>query len=184
MKWLFLFLLLLPASAVASGNTSAGKPAPQILPFAPAKPPPPLPTTIGSGSAVEGDLVSVNGSAVKLWGVDAPDAGQMCQTKANQTYDCFTIAKDRLSSYIGQSQVTCYIRGKDSHGQSIGTCAVNGLDLAALMVRDGWALAYTSITPQYADLEGEAQARERGIWAGRVEAPWRYRSRMAALRNK
>lgn len=182
MKWLFPFLLFLAVPAYASSPSA--KPAPQILPFAPAKPPPPLPTTIGSGSAVEGDLVSVNGSAVKLWGVDAPDAGQMCQTKANQSYDCFTIAKERLSSYIGQNQVTCYMRGKDSHGQSIGTCAVNGLDLAALMVRDGWALAYTAITPQYADLEGEAQAKERGIWSGRVEAPWRYRSRIASQRNK
>lgn len=130
--------------------------------------------------ALEGDLLSVNGAAVRLWGIDAPDSGQMCQTKANTSYDCFTRAKDMLSSFIGSNQITCYIRGKDRNGQSIGTCAVQGLDLAALMVREGWALAYSELTHQYADLEGQAQARTKGLWAGRVEPPWRWRSRMAA----
>ncbi len=179
----FLILALLIATPVwASGTPSQpAAPAP-IIPFAPATKPPPFPTTIGSGTAVEGDLVSVNGSAVKLWGIDAPDAGQTCQTKANQPYDCFTRAKDELSRLVGANQVTCYVRGTDRNGQSIGTCAVNGLDLAALMVRNGWAFAYTELTPQYADLEGYAQTRVRGVWGGRAESPWHYRSRVAAER--
>lgn len=183
-RLLVLLLLLAVPALAAAPSTSSSKPANPIIPFAPAKPPAPLPTTIGSGMALEGDLISVNGSAVKLWGIDAPDAGQTCQTRSNQPYDCFNESKNVLSNIIGQNQVTCYIRGKDRNGQSVGTCAVNDLDLAALMVRDGWALAYADLSPQYVDLEGVAQARNRGLWSGRVEPPWRWRSRTAASRNK
>ena len=175
------------APAPAGGGAAATKPPASnspVIPFAPAQPGSPLPMTSGTGTAVEGDLVSVNGAVVKLWGIDAPDSGQTCQTKANQPYDCFTLSKDQLSNYIGQNQVTCWIRGKDRNGQSLGTCGVNGLDLAALMVRNGWALAYRDLSPQYLELEAFAQTRVRGLWAGRVEPPWQYRTRMAALRNK
>lgn len=182
--FLLIPLLILAMPVWAAGAPSSSTSPQPVIPFAPATRPPSLPTIIGTGMAVEGDVVSVNGSAVKLWGIDAPDAGQTCQTKANQPYDCFNRAKDELSRLIGQNQVTCYERGTDRNGQSVGTCAVNGLDLAALMVRNGWALAYHELSPQYANLEAYAQARTRGLWTGRVEPPWRYRSRMASQRNK
>lgn len=143
----------------------------------------PLPTIIGSGIAVEGDVISVNGQVVKLWGIDAPEVKQTCTTRQGQSYDCFTPAKDMLGSFIGQKQITCYIRGQDRHGQKVGTCGVDDLDLAALMVRAGWALAYLDLSPQYIELEGEAQARQRGLWKGRVEAPWSWRSRQQREKN-
>lgn len=149
------------------------------LAWAGAAGPPSLPTTSGSGAAIEGDVVSVNGNAVKLWGIDAPDAGQTCRDRAGRTYDCFEAARKALAGYIGQNQITCHIRGQDSHGQQIGTCGVNGLDLAALMARDGWALAFQGLSFHYTRLEGEAQARRRGLWAGRVEPPWTWRSQQA-----
>jgi endonuclease YncB( thermonuclease family) len=126
---------------------------------------------------VEGDSVSVNGQIVKLWGIDAPDLKQTCTTRQGQSYDCFTPAKNMLAGFIGQNQVTCYIRGQDRHGQKVGTCAVGDLDLAALMVRAGWALAYFDLSPQYIELEADAQARKRGLWAGKLEPPWSWRSR-------
>lgn len=136
-----------------------------------------LPTVIGSGTAVEGDSVSVNGQVVKLWGIDAPEVGQTCKNKFKQSYDCFTPSKNMLQGLIGQNQITCYIRGSDRHGQQIGTCAVNNLDLAALMVRAGWALAYFNLTPQYVALEGDAQAASKGLWAGYADPPWVWRSK-------
>ena len=145
----------------------------------------PLPTVVGSGSAVEGDVLSVNGQVVRLWGIDAPEVKQTCTTRFNKQYDCFTPSKNMLSSYIGTKQVTCYIRGQDSNGQKVGTCGVNGLDLAALMVKSGWALAYIDLSPQYVELEGIAQSEKRGLWGGiRVEPPWSWRSRQQAAQNK
>lgn len=136
----------------------------------------PMQETIGTGSAVEGDLISVNGTMVKLWGIDAPEDGQQCRSKYGKKYDCFTRSRDELSALIGTQQITCHIRDKDSKGQKVGTCGVNGLDLGALMVRRGWALSYYNLSPHYAKLEGFAQAEKRGLWRGQVQAPWIWRS--------
>jgi endonuclease YncB( thermonuclease family) len=136
----------------------------------------PMEQTIGTGTAVEGDIVSVNGTIVKLWGIDAPDDGQHCRAKSGKKYDCFTRSRDELTALVGTQQITCHIRDKDSKGQKVGTCGVNGLDLGALMVRRGWALSYYNLSPHYAKLEGWAQAEKRGLWRGQVQAPWIWRS--------
>lgn len=170
MRFLLLFLLLAATPALAQSQ--------------PAAPKSQLPTTSGSGMALEGDLLSVNGAAVKLWGIDAPDAGQKCRTKQGREYDCFMVAKNTMAGIIGKNQITCYIRGKDHNGQSIGTCAIQGLDLAALIVRAGWAMALRSLATQYGILEAEAQAKNRGLWAGPVEAPWEWRIRQQAEKKR
>jgi endonuclease YncB( thermonuclease family) len=136
----------------------------------------PMEQTIGTGTAVEGDIVSVNGTIVKLWGIDAPEDGQQCRAKSGKKYDCFTRSRDELAALVGTQQMTCHIRDKDSKGQKVGTCGVNGLDLGALMVRRGWALSYYNLSPHYAKLEGWAQAEKRGLWRGQVQAPWIWRS--------
>jgi endonuclease YncB( thermonuclease family) len=101
--------------------------------------------------------------------------GQTCKDARGRDYDCFERSKQALSRLIGRNQVECHMRGK-AIGRQIGTCAVNGLDLAAMMVRDGWAMAYHGLSHQYVDLEGIAQARKRGIWSGHAEAPWLWRT--------
>ena len=136
----------------------------------------PFPTSNGAGTALEGDLVSINGNAVKLWGIDAPDLGQMCIDQFGKEYDCALAAKNILSSYIGKKQITCYIRGKNSHGQQIGTCGIDGLDLGALMIRDGYAMSFRSLNRHYDTLQAYAQTRKRGLWKGRFKAPWLWRS--------
>ncbi len=148
-----------------------------LFPFCLQAAEPPFPTVVGSGTAVEGDVLSLNGQVVKLWGVDAPDLGQTCRDKRGQDYDCATQAKNMLQQLVGQNQIICYIRGKDSHGQQVGTCGINDLDLAALQVRSGWAMAYQDLSPQYVELEALAQSRFRGLWSGTAEAPWQWRSR-------
>jgi endonuclease YncB( thermonuclease family) len=136
-----------------------------------------MPVISGAGQAIEGDMLSVNGGLVKLWGVDAPDTGQKCQSNAGQEYDCFESSRAALDRYINGRTVECHIRGKDSFGQPVGTCGVAGLDLAALMVRGGWALAFQRLAPEYAQLEGMAQGKRAGLWAGIVEPPWDWRSK-------
>jgi len=140
----------------------------------------PMPLTQGGGQAVEGDMVSVNGTVVKLWGVDAPDAGQTCKRLNGTEYDCFAASKNALARLIGSNNIECYVRDKDSFGQSVGTCGVNGYDLGAMMIRDGWALSFHNLSPHYDRMEGVAQANRAGLWAGYVEAPWLWRSRQVS----
>ena len=47
----------------------------------------------GTGNAMEGDVVSLNGTMIRLRGIDAPDPGQICRTMRGVEYDCFGAAR-------------------------------------------------------------------------------------------
>jgi endonuclease YncB( thermonuclease family) len=131
----------------------------------------------GTGSAMEGDIVSVNGTMIRLRGIDAPDPGQICRTMRGVEYDCFSAARAQLQQMLELGPVTCLTKEKDRSQHSIGVCRVLGKDLSAAMLVRGWAFAYSSLSTEYGGLEARAQARKAGMWAGRVEAPWLWRTR-------
>ncbi|HYD29923.1 MAG TPA: thermonuclease family protein [Azospirillaceae bacterium] len=137
----------------------------------------------GSASALEGDALMINGSSVRLYGIDAPDPGQMCKTLRNKDYDCFQLATRELQAMVGESQVTCQMVETGGLKQQVGVCSVRGIDLAAAMVGRGWAFAYRRVSPKYATMEAFAQTRKRGMWGGRIEYPWLWRDRQIATRK-
>jgi endonuclease YncB( thermonuclease family) len=131
----------------------------------------------GSGSAMEGDVVSVKGSMIRLRGIDAPDPGQTCRTLRSVEYDCFSAARAQLQQMLDLGEVTCIAKEQDRNQNYIGVCRVLGKDLSAAMLVRGWAFAYSRLSTAYGGLEARAQARKAGMWAGRVEAPWLWRTR-------
>jgi endonuclease YncB( thermonuclease family) len=131
----------------------------------------------GAGSAMEGDVVSVKGTMVRLRGIDAPDPGQICRTLRGVEYDCFSAARAQLQQMLDLGEVTCVAKEQDRNQHHIGVCRVLGKDLSAAMLVRGWAFAYRSLSTAYGGLEARAQARKAGMWAGRVEAPWLWRTR-------
>ncbi|ACI99002.1 thermonuclease family protein [Rhodospirillum centenum] len=154
--------------ALLAGAVLAGS----ALPCGPAR----AETVAGTAKAVEGDTVSVNGTEIRLFGIDAPDRGQTCENVRGQSYDCFALSSLALERLIGGREVSCEI--KPSVGTAkLGVCKVEGRDLAGMMVNAGWALAYRRIAQDYAAIEAQAISRRRGMWAGRVEPPWQWRSR-------
>ena len=154
------------STAYAQGGTTKGKVAST-----------PNETLKGRGVAVEGDLLTVGGTAVRLMGIDAPDPGQMCKNRYGRELDCFRVATAVLANMLKDEEVTCTIAERDRNGQKMGECRVRGVDLGAAMVSRGWAFAYRSLSPTYASGEAFAQSRTLGLWAGKVEKPWQWRSR-------
>ena len=135
-------------------------------------------TTIrGEGRALEGDLLSVAGTTVRLMGIDAPDAGQLCKNRYGHELDCFTIARDVLAGLIQGQEVECTVADQDRNRQKQGECRVRGIDLGGAMVARGWAFQYWGLTSAYQTAESYAQSKRMGLWAGRVEKPWEWRSR-------
>lgn len=126
---------------------------------------------------MEGDLLSLNGTPVRLMGIDAPDQGQKCKNRYGHELDCFRIATAVLASLVKDEEVSCTIAEKDRFGQRMGECRVRGVDLGAAMVSRGWAFSYSSLSPAYASGEAFAQSRRLGLWSGKVEKPWQWRSR-------
>ena len=124
-----------------------------------------------------GDLITVGGSSIRLLGIAAPIPGETCETRYGQTYDCYRRSTDILQALIGDAPVTCSITTTDHTGQRVGVCRVHGMDLASAMVSRGWAFAYRRLTPAYAGAEAFAESHRLGMWGGKVETPWQWRSR-------
>ena len=129
----------------------------------------------GIASVIDGDTLDVAGSRIRLYGIDAPEAGQLCSANG-ATYECGDASTSYLTNILGQSEVACVTQDTDRYGRTIATCSVNGSDIGALMVTSGWALAYRRYDDVYIPYETEAKNARRGMWRGEFIKPALWRS--------
>jgi endonuclease YncB( thermonuclease family) len=116
---------------------------------------------------------------VRLHGIDAPEAGQMCLTTEGVPWGCGVAAAIHLREIIGGVMVTCERRGIGKYGRTVATCQADGRNLGTAMVGDGWALAYREYLDasehNYITLERMAKVSGAGIWSGTFTPPWEWR---------
>ena len=131
-----------------------------------------LSVPIGGDSVrvIDGDSLVVDGTEVRLQGIDAPEGPQTCR-REGRDWACGEEARRELKRLIGTSKVECRVSRRDQHGRSLSRCTAGGKDLNRLLVEHGYALAY-------GDYEGEEQAAKaarRGIWGSEFQSPrdWR-----------
>jgi endonuclease YncB( thermonuclease family) len=150
---------------------------------------------------VDGDTLIVDGTRVRLFGIDAPESKQSCN-KDGGPYACGAASKQALERRIGGSNVRCTVKSNDMYGRSVAICYAPSLkgagsgnngstadaseDLNAWMVANGWAVSYRRYSKAYVGLEEEAQAAQRGIWAGSFEVPdaWRREHPRAGAKGR
>jgi len=122
----------------------------------------------------DGDTLSVlrEGKAVKvrLHGVDTPEKAQAFGTRARQ----FT------SELAFQQTVTVDVRATDRYGRLVGEVRLpDGRSLNQELVRAGMAWWYRQYAPKetaLAQLEADARAAKRGLWADASPVPpWEWR---------
>jgi endonuclease YncB( thermonuclease family) len=132
-------------------------------------------TISGPATVIDGDTIEVHGTRIHLYGIDAPETGQSCETAAGTEYRCGRQAERALRARIGGGAVTCERREGAGGGRVTGICHVHGEDLSAWMAAQGYALASRHVTTAYVRQEGRAWATRRGLWAGTFEKPadWR-----------
>ncbi|MCY4137235.1 MAG: thermonuclease family protein [Rhodobacteraceae bacterium] len=127
---------------------------------------------------IDGDTLRIGGQTVRLFGVDAPELKQLCHAR-ERDYACGQRAREYLESLVRGKRVECRVLSDDRYGRHVSLCVIDGQrDLAYQMVLAGWALDYR----QYSDGHYEAPERrarllKRGMWAGKILAPWDWRRR-------
>lgn len=132
---------------------------------------PPKPAGIdGYARVIDGDTIAVNGTRVRLFGIDSPEINQRCGGEA-----CGLLAKAALERMTRNAVVTCVERDRDRYGRVVAQCATLGGDLGARLVALGLATAYRRYSLIYADHEDAARAEKLGIWAARFTPPEQYR---------
>lgn len=125
----------------------------------------------------DGDTIRIGDERIRLWGVDAPEIRQDC-TMAGGTINIGRAARDHLEALIGGRDVTCERMDVDRYGRTVARCSIDGLDLGAMMVADGWAWDYREYSRgAYSDQQAAAEAAGAGLWAGgamcEVPSDWR-----------
>lgn len=128
----------------------------------------------GPPTVIDGETLEVEGSRLRLTGIDAPEPTQVCR-RAGRDLDCGVIATAQLKDITVGAIVACRPEGLERDGLTGARCTAEGYDLGYGMVYAGWALADPGQPSRYAAVEAEARAAGRGIWRYRFVPPWEWR---------
>jgi endonuclease YncB( thermonuclease family) len=132
-----------------------------------------------SGLAVTltGDTMRVDGTLVRLQGIEAPAPAQPCYRESRRRWNCASSARAGLDAIVRGRKVTCNSSGQDDEGRTLASCLVDdGKDIATQLVQSGLVFAAdASFFDPLRNAESDARAAKRGIWQGEVMRPrdWR-----------
>lgn len=131
-------------------------------------------TLSGPGRALEGDLLEIGGTVVRLWGIDAPELEQSC-VRAGAFWPCGRKAHDHLAAFLDGQIVTCRVMPESLPSRTVAKCAVQGLDVAAELATRGFAMVPPAGTQYYIPNRNEGRTRGAGLWSGVYVNPWEWR---------
>ncbi len=132
----------------------------------------------GQAKVREGDTVMIGTTRIRLSGIDAPSADQLCLNNKGERWTCGVAARDELNKHTDSKTWTCHGgQAHDRRGRVVARCDVDGEDIQKWLVRSGWALA--RLSHDYDADEKAARDAKAGMWQGAFIAPWDWR-----IRNK
>lgn len=129
----------------------------------------------GSARVIDGDTLEVVGQTVRLLDVDAFELAQRCEGP-KELAACGQLAAAALQERVEGQTVICGGDSLDDYGRLLASCAVEGDDLSAWLVREGYGLAFRRYSTRLVPLEEIARAVGQGMWRTSFEPPWVYRA--------
>lgn len=130
---------------------------------------------------IDGDTLEIDGTTIRLHGIDAPEAGQTCRRPNGKTWPCGKQAIEALETLVSDDNVTCDDRGADGYGRTIGVCTIGSEDINAKLVSMGLAWAFRKYSMDYAEIEDTAHRDALGVWQAETITPWDFRAEKWAV---
>lgn len=152
-----------------------------MLQLPPDPPPVVAPPVGGPATIIDGDTLEVAGNRFHLWGIDAPEPGQICE-RAGLPFDCGHEATGQLRHIVGDRTVICRPTDQsDAPGATVAICSVDyrvsESDAGKEMVETGWALERVSLSQgRYRFSQDRAKEMRLGLWMGYFQMPWEWRA--------
>jgi endonuclease YncB( thermonuclease family) len=128
--------------------------------------------SVAAQTVVSGDSIKLKGKTYRLYGIDAPDDGQVCPDGWPAAYE----AEAYLGQLIGGKTVTCVPIGLPQRNETQALCRADGVDIGAAMVTGGMAYAFVPYSVRYIMQESAAVSANRGVHRHRCLAPWDWRA--------
>jgi endonuclease YncB( thermonuclease family) len=132
-------------------------------------------TIEGITQVVDGDTLKIGKNRIRLHGIDAPEAKQLCRNKTLSDWLCGKAATKALRKKIDNRVVQCFSEKKDRYKRYIAVCSIDGENLNQWLVLNGWAVAYRKYSKDFIRAESIAKSRRTGIWTGEFILPWKWR---------
>ncbi|MBT4890950.1 MAG: thermonuclease family protein [Rhodospirillales bacterium] len=139
----------------------------------------------GRACIINADMISINGirydtkckdgTNVRLHGIDAPELDQVCRNAEGAIFKCGLYAAAFLLEYIADRELDCRGNSQDMEGNWLLRCYVEGININAYMVSEGWALSYEVLSKRYEPEEAIAKDHKKGIWDFEFTNPWEWR---------
>lgn len=154
-----------PAFLSSRSDAGAATPATSALPE----------PIVGIPQVLDGDTIQIGTTRIRLFGIDAFEAEQMCEGPDSGRYGCGGKATRALTELIAADFTVCVPKGIDAFGRQLAVCRAKTVDLSAAMVRQGHALAYIKYARDYVFEEQHAKQDRLGAWRGEFIPPWEFR---------
>ncbi len=134
----------------------------------------------GRAKVIDGDSLMLDGTEIRLHGIDAPEGRQVCTNANGNPYRCGRQAAQKLRRLVADKEVACQVETLDRYGRSVSVCTAGGMNLNLEMVSSGWAVAYRSHALDYDAAEETARTARKGLWQGLFDRPSAWRKTQAA----
>ena len=131
-------------------------------------------TLTGRARIIDADTIEIRGERIRLLMIDAPEAGQRCYVDGSPQR-CGQRATSALADWIGGRAVICVGNDRDRYDRLLARCVVDGADMGAWLVKNGYAIAYRRYGTRYLCEEKRAAEQGLGIWGTIFIAPETWR---------
>ncbi|MBR2535294.1 MAG: thermonuclease family protein [Hyphomicrobium sp.] len=132
-------------------------------------------TITGRATVLSGDTLRINGSQIRLAGIESPAAAQRCPTNDGRTWNCGASARSALERIARRRTVTCTPLEGNGRSVTVANCTANEADIAEALVRNGHVFAASGFFATYGSTESEARAAKVGLWQGEAKHPDEWR---------
>jgi endonuclease YncB( thermonuclease family) len=130
---------------------------------------------VGRASVVAGDVLKVDGTTVRLSGIEGPERAQLCGKDTK--WRCADAAQSALSKVVSGRPVRCRLSGTDREGRPLGRCSIDRVDINADLVRQGYAFAEGGESSRYGAEERDARDAKAGMWVAATQRPAEFRAK-------